>query len=52
VILSWEKGKHRPDDLEYRFTVLDTVLDGIPPSGIGSADLPTSPAARASAWHS
>jgi hypothetical protein len=32
VILSWEKGKHRPEDLDARFALLDTVLDGIPPA--------------------
>jgi hypothetical protein len=33
AILSWEKGKHRPEELDARFAVLDAVLDGIPPTG-------------------
>jgi hypothetical protein len=32
VILSWERGKHRPEDLDARFALLDAVLDGIPPA--------------------
>jgi hypothetical protein len=30
-IMSWEKGKHKPAEMDARFAVLDAVLDSIPP---------------------